>query len=411
MKNKKVLIVSNKLGTDSGVGGRRWLHYGLQLLRKGYNIYFLTYESNIPKELLSYKDNVFFIKNNYPEVLKKSPTFFFQKLLYRYWILKLGLINKGIIYDETVRTKKKFLGKTIEIINKEEISHLIVTGAPFSLLHFGSILKEKFPTIKFISDYRDSWTQGIGYGIKQLSYKKFQHELELEKKVLRSSDIVLAASNDIEQALKKIEPAVKILVLPNFVNIDQYCNLNLNYKREQIFETIVITHIGSVNNDTSRYWMHFLNNINKFIKLNNLKIKCQFIGIENKAVREYVDSNAFDFVNFIPNMSADKLVNFMINSDFFIFFKHDKFPHSFPTKFFDYVFFRKPLLCYSIKGDVTNEIESNKIGFVFNEKTTFNEFSSVLNNNEEDIEFNQNYDYTKFSLTNLVTILEKQVLT
>ena len=409
MKNKKVLIVSYKLGTDSGVGGRRWLHYGLELLRRGYNIYFLTYESNIPQELLSYKDNVFFIKNNYPKVLKTSPIFFFQKLLYRYWVIKLGLINKGIVYDETVRTKKKFLGKALEIINKKEISHLIVTGAPFSLLHFGSILKEKFPTIKFISDYRDSWTQGIGYGIKQLSYIKFQHELELEKKVLRSSDIVIAASNDIEQALKKIEPAVKIVVLPNFVNIDQYNNLNVISPIGKPSDTIVITHIGSVNNDTSRYWIHFLTNVDQLIKKNNLKIFCQFIGGENKVIREYVSSNKLNFVSFFSNMSSERLPAFMVDSDYFIFFKNDAFPHSFPTKFFDYVFFRKPLLCYSIKGEVTNEIENNKIGIIFNEKTSFDEFKKVLTNFYQQNDFNQYYDYTKYSLVNLTTVLENKL--
>lgn len=410
MKNHKVLIVSYKLGTKSGVGGRRWLHYGLELLRRGHDVYFLTYASDLPEELAEHKNKVFFIETNYPEVLKTSHNTFFQKLLYRYWIFRLNQINKGIIFDEAVRTKKKFLEIAGDIIIKKDVSHLIVTGAPFSLLHFGTLLKEKFPKIKLISDYRDAWTQGIGYGIRQLPGKKFQHELQWEKNVLKTSDKVLVASKDIEQALKRIDPSVKSLVLPNFVNVDQYNNLNVIPALEKPLDTIVITHIGSVNNDTNRYWTHFLKNVTQLIKQNNRKIRCRFIGGENKAIKEYVDANALDFVDFMPNMSADKLADYMVDSDYFIFFKHDNFPHSFPTKFFDYVFFRKPLLCYSIEGDVTHEIENNRIGVVLNEKTTFKEFAMILDSTEQRNDFDQHYDYTKYSLVNLVTVLEKEVL-
>lgn len=410
MKNHKLLIVSYKLGTKSGVGGRRWLNYGLELLRKGHEVYFLTYESNVPEELIEYKDRVFLIEGNYPVVLRTSPKTFLNKLRYRYWLLHLNHVNKGIVFDETVRTKNKFLEIASILINNKNISHLIITAAPFSLLHFGALLKEKFPMIKFISDYRDSWTEGIGYGIKQLSKEKFQYELACEKKVLKNSDIVLVASKDIEQSLKKITPTVNTVVLPNFVNIDQFNKVNLALSQDKSHDTICITHIGSINNDTSRYWIHFLTNISRVIKQSKRKIICQFIGGENKSFKEFVDSNKLNFVIFFPNMKTDDLASYMINSDFFVFFKHDEFPHSFPTKYFDYVFFRKPLLCYSISGEVTNEIESNKIGFVFDEKTSFNEFNETLLAFKGRNDFNQNYDYTRYSLVNLVNVLEKEIL-
>jgi hypothetical protein len=123
---------------------------------------------NYQKNFTNVKERVFFIKSNYPEVLKSYPKSLLNKLMYRFWIFVLSRINKGAIFDEAVRTEKAFLEKTSELILQNNITHLLISGAPFSLLYFGTIIKKQFPKIVLICDYRDSWTQGIGYGIKQL---------------------------------------------------------------------------------------------------------------------------------------------------------------------------------------------------------------------------------------------------
>ena len=68
-----ILIVSFKLGLKSGVGGRRWLYYGLELLKRNNNVFFISYEENIPQELTNHKDRVHLLKNNYPKILKTVP--------------------------------------------------------------------------------------------------------------------------------------------------------------------------------------------------------------------------------------------------------------------------------------------------------------------------------------------------
>jgi hypothetical protein len=406
MTNSKLLIVSYKLGTSGGVGGRRWLFYGLELIKKGHNVFFLTYEKVLPQELSNVKEKVFFIKSNYPEVLKSYPKSLLNKLMYRFWIFVLSKINKGAIYDEAVRTEKPFLENTSELIIKNNITHLLITGAPFSLLYFGTILKKKFPHIVLICDYRDAWTQGIGYGIKQLPPKKFQHELTHETEVLKFADKIVVASKDIGISLKKIVSTSKPIVIRNFANSNQFPELSFTSNKSNK-DTIVITHIGSVNRGLKKYWEHFFKNLQMTIKNNTIPVVCQFIGGQNKELEEYVKQHQLDFIVFLPNMEKPELTNYLNGSDMFVFFKHDDFPHSFPTKFFDYVLFKKPLICYSVIGDVTEELTLNNLGSVFNENTTHDLFSrKVIDFKKNENSFNANYDASKFGIENCVIEIE-----
>jgi hypothetical protein len=326
--------------------------------------------------------------------------------MYRFWIFVLSRINKGAIFDEAVRTEKAFLEKTSELILQNNITHLLISGAPFSLLYFGTIIKKQFPKIVLICDYRDSWTQGIGYGIKQLPPKKFQHELNQETDVLKFADKIVVASKDIGISLKKIVSTTKPIVIKNFVNSNQFPELSItNTKNNK--DTIVITHIGSVNRGIKKYWEHFLTNLQMMMKDNHLRVVCQFIGGQNKELEEYVKHHHLDFVVFLPNMEKPELATYLMNSDMFVFFKHDDFPHSFPTKFFDYVLFKKPLICYSVPGDVTEEVTLNNLGRVFNENTTLDLFScTVIDFKKNENSFNANYDTSKFGIENCVIEIE-----
>lgn len=407
---KRILIVSYKLGIANGVGGRRWLHYGLELIRQGYDVYFLSYQQNIPEELSTLKHRVFTIKGNYPEILNKSPVTFFEKICYRFYLFFLSILNKGNTFDATIRTKKKIISMVSKIIDDEKISHVIISGAPFSLLYFGTLIKNRYPYITLISDYRDAWTNGIGYGIPNLSKQKLEFELKYEKEVHRVSDKIIVASDDIAHSLRQITPNVKPYVLLNFVSFNSFENIVIDKNEIPEKDCIYITHIGSVNQGTENYWQHFLQKVDNFNEQNEKKIKCRFIGGQLSLIKSKVYEWQFSFVEFLPYMSTGQLKKYMLESDLFVLFKNDKFPDSFPTKFFEYIYFRKPLLCYSLKGTVTNEIEENRLGLVFNENITQQQFNAGVIQLSNKLKFNEEYDYKKFTLPNLTKILIRDVL-
>lgn len=410
MEEKHILIVSYKLGIENGVGGRRWLNYGLELLNNGFDVHFLTYQKNIPQELSDKPDRLTQIKGNYPLILNKIPKTIISKIRYRFWDFYLNTTLYGTPFDETKRTKQKFIHVVLNLIKQKKITHLIISGAPFSLLYFGTIIKNNCPNVKLISDYRDAWTNGIGYGIPKLTTKKIKQEIVTELEVLKKSDLVIVASKDVEESIKLIYPSVSSFCLPNFSDPSKY-NVKINlHNYTKLKNQLIISHIGTVNKQTEKYWKNYFSFIQNFSASQKIKITTQFVGGVNPEVENYVSLNQIENINFIPYQKESELSEIINNSDLLLMFKIDKFPHSFPTKFFDYIIFRKPILCYSLKGMVTEEIENNRIGLVFNETTSQIDFDNnilkMLNGNY----FNPNYDYKKYSLNNLTKNLIQAVL-
>ena len=83
-----------------------------------------------------------------------------------------------------------------------------------------------------------------------------------------------------------------------------------------------------------------------------------------------------------------------------LLFKMDVFPNTFPTKFFDYLRVRKPIIAFTKKGIFSDEIESNNIGIIFNENTNVDELDNFLDS-YGNISY-KDYDFSKFEISNEV---------
>ena len=83
----------------------------------------------------------------------------------------------------------------------------------------------------------------------------------------------------------------------------------------------------------------------------------------------------------------------------------DAFPNSFPTKFFDYIRAQKPIMAFTKKGIFSEEIENNKIGQIFNEKSNIDEFDDFLSS-FRNINYN-NYNFLKFEISSELQKLNK----
>ena len=83
----------------------------------------------------------------------------------------------------------------------------------------------------------------------------------------------------------------------------------------------------------------------------------------------------------------------------------DEFPNSFPTKFFDYLRVKKPIIAFTKKGIFSDEIESNNIGIIFNENTNINELDNFLGS-YGNISY-KDYDFSKFDISNEIKKLIK----
>ena len=108
-----------------------------------------------------------------------------------------------------VRPSVRFLA---DYITAHNIDTIITTAPPHSIHLIGLHLKEKFPSLRWIADFRDPWTN-IGYHSQLLlTAKSARKHLSLEQKVLQTADtlIVTSPSTQREFQAKTQKPIVLI---------------------------------------------------------------------------------------------------------------------------------------------------------------------------------------------------------
>ena len=108
-----------------------------------------------------------------------------------------------------VRPSVRFL---TDYITAHNIDTIITTAPPHSIHLIGLHLKEKFPSLRWIADFRDPWTN-IGYHSQLLlTAKSARKHLSLEQKVLQTADtlIVTSPSTQREFQAKTQKPIVLI---------------------------------------------------------------------------------------------------------------------------------------------------------------------------------------------------------
>ena len=95
-----------------------------------------------------------------------------------------------------------------------------------------------------------------------------------------------------------------------------------------------------------------------------------------------------------------------------LWFKYDGSPGDFATKFGDYISIRKFIWTFSVKGEVTDYINTHQIGKVFYRsdkdlKTTIYEALINLVENPDQHKFNPSYDFNRLRIENLTNELIK----
>ena len=394
--NKSILIVSYIIGNDKSVGGKRWLNYSNYLSKMGYSVSILATKDNIDFESLDNKIKVYSIISNYPKVLDKNNQFFFRKIHYRFSRFYRKLWVKGTIYDKGKLLEFSLIRKVNEIIKENNIENIIVSGAPFSFLYF--ITKHFRNSLNIVCDFRDPWSWGDNYGISNLSKKRFNYEKSCENFVLKYSNHISCASDDLAIVLNSKlsshnkKSIVLINSLPNFYTKKFKSNKS---------NKISISHIGTIAIKTEKYWKNFLD----LIELSNLDIEVNIYGNNNLYFHEYALRNRDLNINFFERVNEENLMEKLSNSNFSLLFKKDGFSNTYPTKFFNYIYSRIPILTFSEIGNFTNEIQKNKIGIIFNENTNVKDFDTLLSS--YNCKGYDNYDISKFKLDKQIQKLIK----
>ena len=390
MKNK-ILIVSYSFGDAINVGGKRCMKIANFLSENGFLIYTLSSKSNTDFANLDFRIKSETFNSKYPKVLNKNTLHFFEKIFYKIIKTYRYLTLKGSIYDKTKTSEIEIIKIVSNLIIKNGIKNIIVSGAPFSLLYF--ISKNFKDQVNIISDFRDPWTWGIGYGMSTMSKKRLEYEKKCEDLVLKNSNHIFCASYDLEIKLNsklKTYNKSSVVLINSFIDKQKK---SVNYLENNKSNKISIAHIGTIALETEKYWQTFLNLLEK----SQFKIELKIYGNNNIFFHNEALKRSNLTIIFIDRLSEKMLMKNLTSSDIAVLFKMDVFSNTYPTKFFNYINTELPIISFTKKGVFSDEIENNNIGIIFNDKTKVDEFDEFIDSFKL-INYN-NYDFSKFEIS------------
>ncbi len=418
---KSILLICYSFPPNKGIGGRRWAKFAKHLANDGYDVHVICKkpEKNEASEWTSdaAASNIFTypLAARYPKILTSVPHTFFQKLEYRIWLLLFKFLSHGTFPERTFFWKKQVLKKADELIHQKKIKNVVATVPPFRIGYYASFLKDKFPDLNFILDYRDPWTDNKTFhGFMNLSEKRFQHELEMELNTLKRANCVLTANEQMTSWLKEKlkDSSKKFVTLPNGYDKDDIHILE--NKRKENRELFRFIYAGTFYSNVEYILLPFLDTIQKLEAAHTDFTKhyvFDFYGEMDPKMKNLFTRYNLKSVHLHPPVRLKAIQNLIQQSDYCLMFAAHDHSFAFNTKFYEYLANRKPIVIFSKEGEVPNFLVKNQLGVAIeyeNFEANFSDFLQKVPQNG--IAFNSKFDTEQFSTQAHAKLLQKQFI-
>lgn len=207
-KRKPILIITYYWPPSGGAGVQRWLKFTKYLPEFGWDpIVFIPENPDFDQKDSSLEKDI----NPSIEVLKFpiwEPYGLFKKLTGKKelkqgqvlesgdagFLKKLSVWVRGNFFvpDPKIFWVKPSADYLMSILESNKIKHVITTGPPHSVHLIGKRLKLKHPTITWVADFRDPWSEWDILKRMKISPFIWKKHLRLEQEVIKISDALLA---------------------------------------------------------------------------------------------------------------------------------------------------------------------------------------------------------------------------
>lgn len=414
---KHILLISYIFPPAAGIGGRRWAKFAKYLSRAGYVVHVITAKSNsiLISEWLKDIDEpnirIHLLPTKFPTVLNNTPNSFLDKLEYRFWMYFFKIISRGTLFDRSVFWKSQLLKKASSLIEEFNIKNIIVTIPPFKLAHHSISIKNAFPSINLIVDYRDPWTDNRSFhGFKDLSNKRLEYEVSLENEVLKIADIVITVSEDMTQKLvnRNVISQSKFLTISNGFDEEDVLSKSNSVKQTSNYFTFIYAGTLYSNLDyVIEPLLEFLLELKQMSPTLYHKLRFKFYGTQNVDVSNKIKNAGLEIIEILGQVSLNEVYQKIQNADFCLLFSAPDHSFAFNTKFFEYIACRKPIILFSNLGKTSDFITTNNLGYTIDPSNFKNSLRIVLNKIDSDfLSYNSNFDITQFSVKKLTKEIE-----
>ena len=256
---KKVLIITYYWIPSGGAGVQRWVKFVKFLREYGYEPIVYTplnpefpsidhsFKKDIPEDVEVLKTSIWepyqvyrFLKGK-----KNNPinVGFISENKKRGKVDKLSIWIRGnfLIPDPRrfwIKPSVKYLTKYLK---ENPVDAIITTGPPHSMHMIGLGLKKNFPTLPWIADFRDPWTNIDFYKELNLGFISDKIHHRMEKKVIETADSVVVVSNSMKEEYSLLKHN-HIQVITNGFDED-----DVNQVAVYLDQSFSISHIGILN--------------------------------------------------------------------------------------------------------------------------------------------------------------------
>lgn len=379
MNIKKILIITYYWPPAGGPGVQRWLKFVKYLPDFGwkptvfipenpsYPIVDDTLEKDVSENLEIIKNKIwepyqiaeFFGKDNKKFKAGQFDVGKNQSLKSR---LSIWVRGNFFIPDARVFWVNPSVNYLKKYLKENHFDALVTTGPPHSVHLIGLNLKKEFPNLKWISDFRDPWTEISYYQHLKLTKFADQKHRNLEQKVFENADITLATSyTDAENFKKKGANAVCIT---NGFDVENQEPRTENREPSTQFTLSYIGVLEQLRNPEVLWKV--LNDLMKENEDFRKNFQLKFVGrIDDRILDKITSSelnNSVKNLGYLPHSEANLE---MQNSDLLLItnFPEDKSKGIIPGKIFEYLATKKQIISFGPKdSDVKRILEETHAG-------------------------------------------------
>lgn len=393
--HKNILIFCFTFPPVPGVGGRKWAKMAKNFVSAGHTVKVVCadqhFESMSPWTTDIKALNITRYPSNYPEILNSIPKNIWQKIEYRFALLKNKLSYQGNYFDKAQNWKKivfEECRKWIELHGEEAI--IIATGAPFSLLAHLAEAKLEFKKFYFVADIRDPWMSGHYFGFSSLSKKRIKYEMQLLKKVLKHADRVTVPANHMRLSYLKLCPSANVIIEPHCIE-KKLIKTTKHVQFNPSSNKVRLVNFGSIMNELDSVFIE----ICEACKEGELNLdfytdfkKYEFIFRQGEILGEKV--------KYYKTLSEEKLWDTIAEYDAALLITPAFAKDQISTKYMELVAQRKPIVLICEAGECSEFVLNNNLGIFI----PLNQVKVRLQNLKDELlnlKYNFNFNIEQFT--------------
>lgn len=270
-----------------------------------------------------------------------------------------------------IRPSIRYLSK---YLNKNEVDVVISTGPPHSMHLIGNELKKKFD-IKWISDFRDPWTEIDYFHQLPLTEKAFKKHHDLEKKVLENSDAVLVVGALMKSNYKKFNATIHV--------ISNGYDTSVENKVIELDKKFSITHIGLMNDDRNpKLLWKVLEALNEEVEGFVDDLQLNLIGkVASSCLEEIKERNLvhqLELIDYLPHAKVQQLQK----ASQVLLLAVNNVPSAkgiITGKIFEYLLAKRPILAIGpVDGDLSKLLQETNSGVIIDFENEISLKSCIL---------------------------------